>query len=110
MIMKTFSSGCAAMTGVEAVSNGVMAFREPRTKNAQWTLTVIIGLLHHPALRHNVPGEGVSTSWRWIRMPANYQSMLSILVRAITGQRLVLYHHHGLRLSGAGAFGEHGIC
>jgi amino acid transporter len=31
MLMKAFSSGCAAMTGVEAVSNGVMAFREPRT-------------------------------------------------------------------------------
>lgn len=33
------------MTGVEAVSNGVMAFGEPRTKNAQRTLTVIIGIL-----------------------------------------------------------------
>src|SRR3984885_4745321 len=32
MLMKAFSSGCAAMTGVEAVSNGVMAFREPRAK------------------------------------------------------------------------------
>src|SRR5580698_5210921 len=30
ILMKAFSSGCAAMTGVEAVSNGVMAFREPR--------------------------------------------------------------------------------
>ena len=45
LIMKAFSSGCAAMTGVEAVSNGVMAFRDPRAKNAQITLTVIIGIL-----------------------------------------------------------------
>ncbi len=45
LLMKAFSSGCAAMTGVEAVSNGVMAFGEPRTKNAQRTLTVIIGIL-----------------------------------------------------------------
>ena len=45
MLMKAFSSGCAAMTGVEAVSNGVMAFREPRAKNAQYALTVIIGIL-----------------------------------------------------------------
>ena len=42
MLIKAFSSGCAAMTGVEAVSNGVMAFSEPRAKNAQRTLTVII--------------------------------------------------------------------
>ena len=45
MLMKAFASGCAAMTGVEAVSNGVMAFGEPRAKKAQRTLTVIIGIL-----------------------------------------------------------------
>ena len=45
LLLKTFSNGCAAMTGVEAVSNGVMAFDEPRAKKAQRTLTVIIGIL-----------------------------------------------------------------
>src|ERR1700684_956789 len=34
LILKVFSSGCTAMTGVEAVSNGVTAFREPTRKNA----------------------------------------------------------------------------
>ena len=45
LALKAFSSGCTAMTGVEAVSNGVIAFREPTVRNAQRTLTVIIGLL-----------------------------------------------------------------
>src|ERR1700723_1653719 len=45
LLMKTFASGCAAMTGVEAVSNGVMAFGEPRAKKAQATLTIIIAVL-----------------------------------------------------------------
>ena len=45
LLLKAFSSGCAAMTGVEAVSNGVTAFKEPRSKNANITLTVIIGML-----------------------------------------------------------------
>ena len=45
MLIKAFASGCAAMTGVEAVSNGVMAFGEPRAKNAQQTLTIIIAIL-----------------------------------------------------------------
>ena len=45
LALKSFSNGCAAMTGVEAVSNGVMAFREPRVKNAQLALTVIMGTL-----------------------------------------------------------------
>src|SRR6266513_2588456 len=41
LLLKVFSSGCTALTGVEAVSNGVKAFREPAVKNAQRTLTVI---------------------------------------------------------------------
>jgi len=45
LLLKAFSSGCTAMTGVEAVSNGVMAFREPRTQSARRTLTYIIVLL-----------------------------------------------------------------
>jgi amino acid transporter len=45
LMLKVFSSGCTAMTGVEAVSNGVMAFREPTRKNAKTTLTIIIALL-----------------------------------------------------------------
>src|SRR5215472_13559578 len=45
LLMKAFASGCAAMTGVEAVSNGVMAFKEPRAKNAQRTLSIIIVIL-----------------------------------------------------------------
>jgi amino acid transporter len=45
LLLKVFASGCTALTGVEAVSNGVKAFREPTVKNAQRTLTVIIFVL-----------------------------------------------------------------
>ncbi len=45
LLIRAFSSGCTAMTGVEAVSNGVQAFREPVVKTAQRTLTVIIAIL-----------------------------------------------------------------
>src|SRR5581483_3377557 len=45
LLLRAFASGCTALTGVEAVSNGVKAFREPAVKNAQKTLTVIIVLL-----------------------------------------------------------------
>jgi len=45
LLMKAFSNGCTAITGVEAVSNGVQAFREPRVKNARATLTTIIAIL-----------------------------------------------------------------
>ncbi|WP_460775450.1 APC family permease [Microbacterium sp. GXF7504] len=39
LILRSFSSGCSALTGVEAVSNGVPAFRRPKVRNAQQTLT-----------------------------------------------------------------------
>src|SRR5450755_1569387 len=45
LILRTFSSGCTAMTGVEAVSNGVMAFHDPTDQWAKRTLTIIIAIL-----------------------------------------------------------------
>jgi amino acid transporter len=45
VLMRSFASGCTAMTGVEAVSNGVTAFREPCVPHARRTLTAIIVLL-----------------------------------------------------------------
>jgi amino acid transporter len=45
LLMRSFASGCTAMTGVEAVSNGVNAFREPAVVFARRTLTAIIALL-----------------------------------------------------------------
>jgi amino acid transporter len=85
LIMKAFSSGCAAMTGVEAVSNGVMAFGEPRAKKAQMTLTVIIGILIVLLF---------GTSWLakhygiMAMSPEDpqYQSLLSLLVKAVFGR------------------------
>jgi amino acid transporter len=85
MLLKAFSSGCAAMTGVEAVSNGVMAFKEPRAKNAQAALTVIIVILiillygtawltkHYQIMAMNPEAAG-------------YQSLLSLLVTAVFGR------------------------
>jgi amino acid transporter len=45
VVLRAFSSGCAAMTGVEAISDGVPAFKAPEWKNARTTLTVMISIL-----------------------------------------------------------------
>jgi amino acid transporter len=48
LILHTFSSGCTALTGVEAISNGVTIFKKPETRNARLTLlvmAVLMGLL-----------------------------------------------------------------
>ncbi|MFC7613883.1 APC family permease [Actinokineospora soli] len=44
LVLRAFSSGCAALTGVEAISNGVPAFRKPKSKNAATTL-LMMGLI-----------------------------------------------------------------
>ncbi len=44
LLLRAFSSGCAALTGVEAISNGVPAFRKPKARNAATTLAMM-GLL-----------------------------------------------------------------
>ncbi|WP_019547328.1 APC family permease [Streptomyces sulphureus] len=41
LLLRAFSSGCAALTGVEAISNGVPAFRKPKARNAAATLTMM---------------------------------------------------------------------
>ena len=84
LLLKVFSSGCTAMTGVEAVSNGVKAFREPTTKTARLTLTIIIALLI-------VLLAGIALLCRWYGIgatdpgAAGYQSVLSQLTAAVMG-------------------------
>jgi amino acid transporter len=43
LLLRAFSSGCSALTGVEAISNGVPAFRTPKIRNAQTTLVIMGG-------------------------------------------------------------------
>ncbi|MCS6776055.1 MAG: APC family permease [Chloroherpetonaceae bacterium] len=45
LLLRAFASGCAALTGIEAVSNGVQAFRKPEARNAATTLAILGGIL-----------------------------------------------------------------
>jgi amino acid transporter len=90
LMLKAFSSGCTAMTGVEAVSNGVQAFREPVTPTARKTLTVIISLLIALLLGiawlARAYGVGATEPGA-----AGYQSVLSLLTMAVTGKGAYYY-------------------
>ena len=88
LLIKAFASGCTAMTGVEAVSNGVQAFREPVVRSARITLTVIIGILI-------VLLAGISFLSRAYHIGATdpghsgYQSVLSQLTAAVAGRGVI---------------------
>ena len=85
LMFRAFASGCTALTGVEAVSNGVLAFNEPAVKTARRTLAAIIAILilllggiawlakiyHIGATDPGDPG---------------YQSMLSQVLGAVAGR------------------------
>jgi amino acid transporter len=90
LLLKVFASGCTALTGVEAVSNGVKAFKEPTVKNAQRTLTIIIFLLA-------VLLAGISYLVRVYGIAATdpgqpgYQSVLSMLTASVFGKGFFYY-------------------
>jgi amino acid transporter len=85
LILRAFASGCTAMTGVEAVSNGVMAFREPTDKYARLTLTIIIAILMVMlgGIAYLAPVYGVAATEPGV---AGYQSVLSQLIAAVAGK------------------------
>ncbi len=90
LVLRAFASGCTAMTGVEAVSNGVPLFREPAIRLAQRTLTVIIAVLalllagiawlaFAYRITATVPGQ------------PGYESLLSQLAGAVVGRGTFYY-------------------
>src|SRR5579859_3021256 len=90
LLLKVFASGCTALTGVEAVSNGVKAFREPAVKNAQRTLTVIIFILAIllGGISYLVKAYGIAATDPGA---AGYQSVLSMLLAAVFGKGVFYY-------------------
>src|SRR5260370_522263 len=90
LVLRAFASGCTAMTGVEAVSNGVPAFRDPAVKNAQRTLTAIVLILAVllAGIAFLARGYGIVA----MRQEApGYQSILSLLVAAAFGRGAFYY-------------------
>jgi amino acid transporter len=88
ILVKAFASGCTALTGVEAVSNGVQAFREPVVPAARRTLTSIIAILI-------LLLGGIALLVKYYGIVATdpgapgYQSVLSLLTAAVLGKGIV---------------------
>jgi amino acid transporter len=90
ILMRSFASGCTAMTGVEAVSNGVAAFREPAVVHARRTLTAIIALLAVmlAGIAYLCVAYGIGATKPG---QAGYQSILSQLTGAVIGRGVFYY-------------------
>ncbi len=90
ILLRSFAGGCTALTGVEAVSNGVQSFRDDRVKNARLTLGIIIA-----ALAIMLVGVGYLVKVYQITAidpsSPHYQSLLSLLLQAVVGRNWFYY-------------------
>lgn len=81
LILKAFASGTTAVTGVEAISNGITAFREPRSKNAGQTLIMMGVILGTLLFSITFLGNHVGV------MPSENETVISQLARTIFASR-----------------------
>src|SRR5262245_23605069 len=86
LMLRAFASGCVALTGIEAVSNGVPAFRPPEARNARQVLvmlgTILIGLFVGITFLANAFGL----------MPTEQETINSQLARRVFGDGSLLYY------------------
>jgi len=85
LLMRAFASGCTALTGVEAVANGVQAFQKPVSRNAKITLYVLASILATMFL-----GITVAVNLHGL-VPAEEETILSQLSRLTFGRGMIYY-------------------
>jgi amino acid transporter len=90
LLLRAFASGCTAMTGVEAVSNGMSAFRDPPVRYGHRTLTVIVAVLGVllAGIAYLVQAFGIGAM---DQSKPEYRSVLSQLAAAVVGQGILYY-------------------
>ena len=90
LLLTAFANGCTAMTGIEAVSNGVPLFRKPTVPNAHKALTAIMLILSLflLALGYLCPAYHIAAM---NELQPGYQNVLSQLVAAVVGRNVFYY-------------------
>jgi amino acid transporter len=86
LVLRAFANGCTAMTGVEAISNGVPAFRPPEAKNAAVTLMIMAGLCVTLFMGTTLLAHAYHI------LPTHDETVVSQLARAVFGGRGVPYY------------------
>ncbi|MCC6146632.1 MAG: APC family permease [Anaerolineaceae bacterium] len=85
LILKAFASGNSALTGVEAISNGIPAFKDPKSKNAGITLIIMATVLGTLLL-------GITTlSYHIGALPSEGETVISQLARTVFDSRGIVY-------------------
>lgn len=86
LVLRAFSSGCAALTGIEAISNGITAFKQPRSHNAAVTLIWMSGILITIFLGITFLAHQIEAQ------PSEVETIISQLGRTVFGNGSLLYY------------------
>ncbi|MHB8133038.1 MAG: APC family permease [Anaerolineaceae bacterium] len=85
LLLKSFASGTASVTGVEAISDGITAFREPRSKNAGTTLIMMAAILGSMLIGVTFLAGQVQA------VPSEHETLVSQIARTVFDSRGLLY-------------------
>jgi amino acid transporter len=85
LILRAFSNGCTALTGIEAISNGITAFREPKSRNAAITLTWMSGILITLFIGITLLAHQVEA------IPSHGETVISQIARTVHGEGSLFY-------------------
>jgi len=96
LVLRAFASGCTALTGVEAISNGVPAFRKPKSRNAATTLA-IMGLLA-TTMFLGITVLALNLDAR--AQPSGNPSVISQIAAAVFGNSNVLFYAYQAATAG----------
>ncbi len=85
LILRAFASGTTALTGVEAISNGITAFKKPASKNAGQTLIFVALILGSLLLGITYLSQHIGA------LPSDEETVISEIARTVFGSRGILY-------------------
>ncbi len=85
LILRAFSSGCTALTGIEAISNGITAFKQPRSKNAAQTLVAMSSILITLFLGITLLANQIHA------LPSDSETVISQMGRTVYGSNSIFY-------------------
>ncbi|MFZ4828042.1 MAG: APC family permease [Phototrophicaceae bacterium] len=95
LLLRAFSSGCTALTGIEAISNDTQIFKQPRAKNAANTLAVMSMILITLFLSITVLANAIQA------VPSHDETIISQLARTIYGEEGLGYVGYVMTITGA---------
>ena len=95
LVLRAFSSGCTALTGIEAISNDTQLFRQPRANNAAKTLLAMAAILITLFLSITILANAIQA------VPSHHETVISQIARTVYGDTGIGYLGYVLTIAGA---------